>query len=95
MSESALSQCYTMNQLLKRLVEIGNGYRGKDANCTARVYRGFLEMRDGDVLQLYKLQDERGDLSAFGIQYDDYYHIHAVVDGVARMQEDYFDDLYS
>ena len=82
MSESALSTCYTMNQLLQRLCEIGNGYRGKDAQCRAYIERGILTLQDGVVKQMYNLRNSVGDLSAFGIQAADYCYIHAIWEGV-------------
>ena len=82
MSESALSTCYTMRQLLKRLREIGNGYRGKDAQCKAYIEGGILTLQDRDVKQMYSLRTSVGDLSAFGIQAADYCYIHAVWEGV-------------
>ena len=82
MSESALSTCYTMNQLLQRLREIGNGYRGKEAQCQAYIDRGILTLQDKEVKQMYNLRASIGDLSAFGIQAADYCYIHAIWEGV-------------
>jgi hypothetical protein len=40
-----------MNQLLQRLREIGNGYRGKEAQCQAYIDRGILTLQDKEVVR--------------------------------------------
>ena len=88
MSDSALGKCTSMSALLRRLVEIGNGYRGKDAKCSAERQGRFCIMRDGDTAQMYDATNEYGDLSAFGIEGADYRHISDAWDGFFYEEED-------
>jgi hypothetical protein len=69
---SNLSNCVSSVDLLRTLAEIGNAYRGPNANCVATLKRGFVTITDGDLMQTFNYHREYGDLSAFGIKYEDY-----------------------